>query len=76
MLVRESIVNGGVVALNNEPGEMISHNILSSRIVFDLQVKLLEQQNRPDEARLSILLLEEVLNAEWSVYTMTLEHRR
>ena len=61
MLVKKSIVNGGVVALNNESGDMINYDILSSGLVFDLQVKLLEQQNPSDETRLSILLLEELL---------------
>ena len=51
----------GVMVLNNEPRDMISHDILSSRLVLDLHVKLLKRQNSPDEATLSILLLKEVL---------------
>ena len=42
MLVRTSIIDEDVVALNNEPREMIGHDILGPHLVFDLQIKLLE----------------------------------
>jgi len=42
MLIRESIINGGIVALYDEPGWMISNNVLYPYLVLDLQIKLLE----------------------------------
>jgi len=42
MLVGKSIINRDVAAFNNEPGEVINHDILSPRLIFDLQIKLLE----------------------------------
>ena len=41
MLVRKSIIDRGVVALIDKPGEMISNDVLDPRLVFDLQIKLL-----------------------------------
>jgi len=42
ILVRKSIINGDVVALNNEFPQMINHDILGPLLVFDLQIKLVE----------------------------------
>jgi len=42
MLVKESIINEGIVALNNEPGKMISNDALCPHFVLDLYIELLE----------------------------------
>jgi len=36
MLIRKNIVNRGVLALNNEPRDMIGDNILYPHLGFDL----------------------------------------
>ena len=61
MLIGERIIERGVLALNDEPGEVISDNILHPRFIFNLQIKLLQEQDPPDKVRLHIFLLKEVL---------------
>ena len=41
MLIRKSIIDGDILALNNEPREVVNNNILSPHLVLDLYVKLL-----------------------------------
>jgi len=36
MLIKKSIIDGGVRALNNKPGEMIKNEVLDPRFVFNL----------------------------------------
>ena len=61
MLIRKSIIDGGVLALNNKLEEMINNNIFAPCLVLNLQVELLEEQDPPNEARLGILLVKEML---------------
>ena len=43
MLVRKSIVEGDILALDNKPRKMISNDILGSCLVLDLQIKLRQE---------------------------------
>ena len=61
MLIRKSIIDGGVLALNNKLEEMINNNIFAPCLVLNLQVELLEEQDPPNEARLGIHLVKEML---------------
>jgi len=61
MLIRKSIIDGSFLALNNMPKEVISNNILKPGLIFHLQVELLKETYPPNEARLDILLIKEML---------------
>ena len=61
MLIRESIINGDTLALDNEPGEMISYHIFDPCLILNFQIKLLEQQKPSHKAGFGIFLLKEIL---------------
>ena len=48
-------------------GEVICHYILHPFLVFDLEIKFLEQENPPDKSCLSILFSQQVLQSRVSV---------
>ena len=52
------IIDGGVLVLNNELGEMINNIIFNPSLVLHLQVELLKEQDRPNEVRLGVLVKE------------------
>jgi len=43
MLVKKSIVEGDILALDNKPGKIISDDILDSCLVLDLPIKLRQE---------------------------------
>jgi len=43
ILIKKSIIKEGIVAPNNELGEMISNDVLCPCLVLDLQIKLLKK---------------------------------
>jgi len=62
MLIRKNIIDRGVMAFKDKPGEMINSNIFGPYLVLNFQVKLLKKQYSLDEARLGILLFKEMLD--------------
>ena len=57
MLIRKNIIEEDILSLNNEQRKIAHNDFFIPHLIFDLQVKLLEEQNLLNEARLGILLL-------------------
>ena len=76
MLIRKSIIKGAILALKNEPGEMIGNEFSSTALSLISKSNSCRSNIHRMRQGFTFFFLRKCLGAQWLVYTMTLEHKR